>query len=203
MRIVEFYSHLNGYEHIMVHKPSLWTEIVSAIEGVDAAQYRTKVSQEKTMLGKVLYSPTELNIAIKTRLKELGWSEKRTSYWVTSDSRLIRKTLNLPPAEQKKEIIAAGKVALRSYNQTDFVKDRVEIEVQLGKYAFVAFDLFVKHMAFFVGDVTDVGIEIVPMKEMQAEMSSGPPHYEGCLYDLLRQGRSTPAVPLVLIGIAP
>lgn len=38
-----------------------------------------------------------------------------------------------------------------SYNQTDFVKDRIAIEVQFGKYSFVAYDLFVKHMAFCVG----------------------------------------------------
>lgn len=82
-------------------------------------------------------------------------------------------------------------------------KDRVAVEVQFGKYAFVAFDLFVKHMAFFVGDVIDLGIEILPMKELQAEMSSGPGYYEGELYNLIRQGRGIPAVPLVIIGIAP
>lgn len=26
MRIVETYSHLNGWEHIMVHMPQLWRE---------------------------------------------------------------------------------------------------------------------------------------------------------------------------------
>jgi hypothetical protein len=41
------------------------------------------------------------------------------------------------------------------------------------------------------------------MKELQAEMSSGVPYYEGALYDLIRQGRGVPAVPLVLLGIAP
>jgi len=75
--------------------------------------------------------------------------------------------------------------------------------VQFGKYAFVAYDLFVKHMAFFVGNAIDVGIEILPMKSLQMEMSSGVPYYEAALYDLLRQGRSTLAVPLVLIGITP
>ena len=35
-----------------------------------------------------------------------------------------------------------------SYNQTDFVKERVAVEVQFGKYAFVAHDLFVKHLSF-------------------------------------------------------
>jgi hypothetical protein len=75
--------------------------------------------------------------------------------------------------------------------------------LQFGKYFSVAYDLFVKHMAFFIRDVIDVGIEVLPMKSMQTEMSSGPPYYEAELYNLIRQGRSTPAVPLIIVGIAP
>lgn len=33
---------------------------------------------------------------------------------------------------------------------------RIAVEVQLGKYAFVAYELFVKHMAFFVGDAQKI-----------------------------------------------
>ncbi|WP_257111426.1 BglII/BstYI family type II restriction endonuclease [Pseudomonas ficuserectae] len=113
------------------------------------------------------------------------------------------KTMHLSRDEQKKEIEDAGFVPISSYNQTDFVKDRVAVEVQFGKYSFVAYDLFVKHMAFYVGDVIDIGIEILPMKSLQTEMSSGPGYYEGELYNLIRQGRGIPAVPLVVIGIAP
>jgi hypothetical protein len=203
MRIVERYSHQNGYEHILVHRPKAWGEIEEAIGEVDAAACRTKVSEEKRIKGRLLYSPEAINGRYAEDLSARGWREQRTSYWVTADQRLIRKTLSLPPQEQKREIEAAGATALYSYNQTDFVKDRIAIEVQLAKYAFVAYDLFVKHMAFFVGDVIDVGVEIVPMKELQAGMSSGVPYYEGALYDLIRQGRGVPAVRLVLVGIAP
>ncbi|MFZ5473953.1 MAG: BglII/BstYI family type II restriction endonuclease, partial [Pseudomonadota bacterium] len=83
----------------------------------------------------------------------------------------------------------------------DFVKDRVAVEVQFGKYSFVAYDLFVKHLAFYVGDQIDVGIEILPMKSLQSQMSSGVAYYEGELYNVVRQGRGVPAVPLVLVGI--
>jgi hypothetical protein len=88
-------------------------------------------------------------------------------------------------------------------NQTDFVKDRVAVEVQLGKYAFVAYDLFVKHLAFYVSDKIDVGVEIIPMKSLQSEMSSGPGYYEAELYNLVREGRGVPPVPLVMFGIEP
>jgi hypothetical protein len=82
------------------------------------------------------------------------------------------------------------------------VRDRVAIEVQLGKYSFISYDLFVKHLAFYVGDQIDLGIEVLAMKSLQAQMSSGPGYYEGALYDLARQGGGVPAVPLILIGIA-
>ena len=107
------------------------------------------------------------------------------------------------PEIQKKEIEAAGETPIYSYNQTDFIKERIAIEVQFGKYAFVAYDLFVKHLAFFIGDKIDVGIEILPIKSLQSEMSSGVAYYEGELYNVIRQGRGVPAVPLVILGIMP
>jgi hypothetical protein len=109
----------------------------------------------------------------------------------------------MSPQEQKAEIEAAGEKPISSYNQTDFVKDRVAIEVQFGKYSFVAYDLFVKHLAFYIGDQIDVGIEVLPMKALQVEMSSGVPYYEGEFYNVIRQGRGIPAVPLVMMGIEP
>lgn len=203
MRISAHYSHLNGLEFLLVHKPQLWKEIKFVIKGLDAASCRTKVSKEARTKDRIFYSPIEINRAMTRDFRDRGWTERRTSYWVTADAQLIRRTMHMPPAQQKEEIISAGAEPIFSYNQTDFVKDRVAVEVQFGKYAFVAFDLFVKHMAFFVGDVIDVGIEILPMKELQKEMSSGVAYYEGELYNLIREGRGVPAVPLVLIGVAP
>lgn len=52
-------------------------------------------------------------------------------------------------------------------------------------------------------DIIDVGIEILPMKSLQERMSSGPGYYEAELYNLIREGRGVPAVPLVLIGVEP
>lgn len=203
MKIIETYSHLNGMEFLMVHKPKLWKEIKHVVSQVCAEECKTKISKEKTMPGKLLYSPIDLNKTFSKLLDANQWHESRVSYWVTKDEKLIRKTLPLPAVEQKKEIEAAGETPIFSYNQTDFVKDRVAVEVQFGKYSFVAYDLFVKHLAFYVSDHIDVGIEILPMKSLQSQMSSGVAYYEGELYNVVRQGRGVPAVPLVIIGIAP
>jgi hypothetical protein len=203
MNIIETYSHLNGLEFLLVHKSKLWNEIKKVIAALDAEACKTKVSKEKNKKGELLYSPIDMNAGFKELLSEKGWKESRVSYWVTKNEKLIRKTLSLSPEEQKREIEAFGETPIFSYNQTDYVKDRVAIEVQFGKYAFVAYDIFVKHLAFFIGDKIDLGIEILPMKSLQEQMSSGVPYYEGELYNVIRQGRGVPAVPLVIIGIIP
>ena len=204
MQIKARYSHLNGEEYLLVHHRQLWEEVQSVIAEVDAFACRTKVSEEKNRQGELLFSPKDLNKAFRDGFRELGWTQRRSStFWVTHDDKLMRRIHNLPGNEQKQEIQEAGYEPLDSYNQTDFVKDRIAVEVQFGKYAFVAHDLFVKHLSFYTSDVIDVGIEILPMKELEREMSSGVPYYERDLLNVLRQGRGVPAVPLVLIGVAP
>jgi hypothetical protein len=203
MKIVKMYSHLNGWEFLKVHKPELWIEIESVIDSIDAESCKTKESKEKGIIGQMLYSPIAMNELFKQKLSAYQWKESRVSYWVTKDEKLIRQTLTMQPDLQRQKIEDAGEIAIRSYNQTDFVKNRVAIEVQFGKYSFVAYDLFVKHLAFYIGDKIDVGIEILPMKSLQSQMSSGPSYYEGELYNVVRQGRGVPAVPLIIMGIEP
>ena len=203
MQIGAKYSHLNGEEYLIVHKPALWREVQDVIASVDARACKTKVSEEKTMPGRVLYSPPAMNVAFKAGLESQDWQERRNTFWLTANEKLLRGIYGRPPDEQKAAIKEAGHEPIMSYNQTDFVKDRVAVEVQFGKYAFVAHDLFVKHLSFYVSDIIDVGIEILPMKELEKEMSSGVPYYERDLLNVLRQGRGVPAVPLVLIGVLP
>ena len=186
MRIVETHSHFNGLEHLLVHKPQLWQEIKDVIQEVNEHASNTMVSKERSTNGLFQYSPVEMNKSFKRRFKDKNWTES----WVAMSS-----------DQQKDEIEQASSSAIFDYNQTNFVKDRVAIEVQFGKYSFVAYDLFVKHLAFYMSDKIDVGIEILPMKKLQFEMSSGPSYYERDLYKVIRQGRCVPAVPLVIVGI--
>lgn len=203
MKIAKIYSHLNGLEYLLVHHKGLWEEVQGVINTVNTEACKTKVSKEKGMEGDMLFSPPAMNESFKTLLTGKGWDESRVTYWVTEDEKLIRQTLQKTPDEQKKDIADAGFTPILSYNQTDFVKDRVAIEVQFGKYAFVAYDLFVKHLAFYMRDQIDVGIEILAMKSLQRQMSSGPGYFEGELYNVIRNGRGVPAVPLVIIGVEP
>ena len=142
----------------MVRKPQLWEEVERVIAQVDFEKCKSKASKEPDMIDKSLFTTIEMNAAFYEQLIELDWQESSASNGVTSEEKSIRKTLSLDALEQKREIQEAGQAPIFSYNQTDFVKDRVAIEIQFGKYAFVAYDLFVKHLAFYVKDRYQAGI---------------------------------------------
>lgn len=104
MKIIQTYSHLNGLEFLLVHKPILWKEIKAVIKAIDAEACRTKVSNEKGMKGKLLYSPIAMNANFKELLRIKNWKESRVSYWVTKSEKLIRKTLTMASDEQKRKL---------------------------------------------------------------------------------------------------
>ena len=89
MKIVEQYSHLNGLEFLLVHKPRLWKEIQTVIASVDAHKCQTKVSREKTLKDKLLFSPIDMNKKFKSLLRRKSWNETRVSYWITKSEKLI------------------------------------------------------------------------------------------------------------------
>lgn len=202
MKIAQKYSHLNGEEYLIVHHKKLYDEIFRVISSIDVSKFLTKESQEKTMKGRLLYSPIELNNEFNEKFNRLGWNESRYQYYVTTDPNLMQELIVLPYEKQRDFLIKKGIYdPIASYKQTDFVKDKIAIEVQFGKYAFVAFDLFVKHLLFYSGGVINSGIEILPTKKMQSRMSSGIAYYEGEVYNILRHGRNNPPVPLLILGI--
>lgn len=155
------------------------------------------------MREKPLYNSLEMHNAFAKRLAAMNWKDPRTDFWGTSNEKPIHHTTANSAENQKTGIEAASEQVIFRYNQTVFVKDRVALEVHFTDSAFVAYDLFVKHLAFYVRDQIDVGIELLATKSLQQEMSSGVGYYEGELYNVIRNGRGVPAVPLVLIGVEP
>lgn len=204
MKIAQKYSHLNGEEYLIVHQNDLYKEIKEVIANISADDFKNKISKEKTKIGNSLYSPKELNVEFNRHFDDRNWSESRYSYYITLNRELMEQSILMPTSQQKEFLIKNGEESpIYSYNQTDFVKNKIAVEVQFGKYSFVAYDLFVKHMLFYSGGVINLGIEILPTKKMQAKMSSGVAYYEGEVYNVMRQGRNSPPVPLLILGIEP
>ena len=106
MKIANIYSHLNGLEFMLVRKPDLWQEIQEAVKNVDASLAFEKVSREKTMIGRVLLSPSKLNKLFKAELSSKGWHEVRHDYYVNEDLSTTREIIHLQDKdEQRAEIL--------------------------------------------------------------------------------------------------
>lgn len=204
MIIAQRYSHLNGEEYLIVHNSEIYSEIEKIIELVNADDLKTKISKESRMKGKKLFSPRALNKVFEKHFSARHWKESRYNYYITLNRDLMEKSISLSADKQKEFLKSQGeKEPIFSYNQTDFVKDKIAVEVQFGKYAFVAYDLFVKHMLFYSGGIINLGIEILPTKKMQSQMSSGVAYFEGEVYNVMRHGRNNPPIPLLILGIEP
>jgi hypothetical protein len=174
MRIIDKYSHFGGFEWLVVHQPRLFKEITTIVKDFNITQVPSYSFVKQTGLAQI-------------------------------DQHLQKKFIDkrwLSPKHANTKISAMDNEFSNPYNGI-FQKSRVLVEVQLAKYSFIEFDLFVKHLGFYIGNSIDVGIEIVPTKKMQSEMSSGPGYYERVIHHIARQGRGAPAVPLVLIGVEP
>ena len=86
------------------------------------------------MTGKILYSPKKLNALFREQFDSYGWHEVRHDYFVNEDLNTTRAIIHLQDKDEQRRVIQErGFTAYRTYNQADFVKDRVAVEVQFGK----------------------------------------------------------------------
>lgn len=178
MKIVYEYSHLGGVEIMKVRYPEAWKEVLKVIKEVKAN--RTKISKEKTMLGKLLISPKDMNAQFQTFFSTYGYKELIDNFSIKLD---------------KSDYQIDG-----CYKQVDFAKDKVLIEVQFGKYPFMFYDL-AKFQYFFNENKADVGIEIVPCHLLHKQMSTGVSYGEQLINDIERLKRHFPAVPVAVLLI--
>jgi hypothetical protein len=124
MKIAQEYSHLNGKEYLIVHHRSLLREIYDVINIIDASQHKTKVSREKSKIGKFIYNPASLNQNFKDLLYEKGWHDKRRDFYVSTDPNIVKQLEPLDFKEQKLLLQKINHPLFDSYNQTDFVQNK-------------------------------------------------------------------------------
>jgi hypothetical protein len=186
--IVAKYSFNGGEEAVTKKYPHLLAEIEAALALVNAEEHRTKESKESTMMGQMLYSPGELNKAIKTPLFSVGWRNRRVDFQYSCKYYMDNYTPD--PADR------AG------FRDMDFVKDRLGVEVQFGKYSFMVYNVAAKMTIFRNLDIIDAGIEVVPVKNFALQMSSGVSYFEQFVWDLEQRGVADIDVPVLILGIA-
>jgi hypothetical protein len=176
--------------------------IEEALANVDLQKLEKKVSQEKGRVGEELWSPIKINKAFAGRMKAAGWGDYQSKYYVCEDFEVSRQACLLPYRQQASFIRAAGFDAHRSNTQSDFLRDGTVIEMQLGKYAFVFYDIMVKNSILRRNGLAQCAIEIVPMKALQAQMSSGPSYFEHVSDKFSKMHPDDlPRLPTLIVGI--
>lgn len=134
MKIAGIYSFNNGEQVVTSKYSGLIQEIYECIVSIDAECCKSKESHEKIMLGQILFSPVELNKHFKAYLYQIGWESVRvkcdypTNYYVDG--------------------YEAKKLRKGAFREMDFVKQKLGVEVQLGKYSFMVYNVAAKMTIF-------------------------------------------------------
>jgi hypothetical protein len=172
MIIRDVYSHKDGERYIIKHHQKELDEIISAIDQINVEIIFQKKTLEKTKSG-TLFSPKKLNASIYNYLEPLGWDSK---------NRRIKHT--------RKE-----------FREIDGLKNRVGLELQFGKYAFMGYDILLKMPIFHKKGIIDCGVEVVVMPSMIKYMSTGIGSFTQITSDLRERGVSDLDIPTIIIGI--
>lgn len=187
MIIAGSFSFKGGGEHIERYYPNLLREIRNIIAAVDSASHKTKVSKEKTMPGKMLFDPKALNRTFKKKFKQAGWQSLRI------------------PCEYSHEFYEKGYTPdptnAGAFREMDFIKEKLGVEVQFGKYAFMVYNVCAKMTIFRNLGHIDSGVEIVPSKRFANQMSTGVSYFEQIVWDLQQRGVADIDVPALILGI--
>jgi hypothetical protein len=181
MKVVETYSHKGGMAFIREHHQAELNEVIAAIEAADAIWCLRKISKEKTK-PPLIFHPESLNFVIKKFLSPLGWTE---------------------PAPKSKKGFREPRINLghREFREMDGIKNKVGLEIQFGKYAFMGYDIFSKMPIFAKRKLIECGIEVVAMPEVVREMSTGVSSFNQIVMDMGERGEADIDIPTLIIGI--
>lgn len=183
MEIINTYSFKGGEKFLKDKYPKELQEVFNAIKSLDATLCLTKESKEKTKKGQVLFSPVDMNDYLKHELHGKGWTEK---------SKDGKKRDFVEPRH------AFGKGRFR---EMDGIKNKVGLEIQFGKYAFMGYDIFSKMIIFKNLGYIECGIEIVPSSELVKQMSTGVSSFEQLMVDFENRGESNIDIPVFVLSL--
>ena len=188
MRVAGIYSFNDGQAYVETNFSDELSEVLRAIEVIDAEQYRTKESREKTMPGKMLYSPVGLNKGFRNELGPGGWKN-------------VKEYCEYKPSFYTNGYTSPAIKKVYPFRDMDFVKNKLGVEVQFGKYSFMVYNVCAKMTIFHKMGHINAGIEVVPVKELAEQMSTGVSYFEQFVWDLEQRGVSNIDIPVMVIGI--
>jgi hypothetical protein len=183
MKIINTYSFKGGEKFVKQKHAKELKEIVNAITALDATLCLTKESKEKTKKGQVLFSPVDMNNYLKLVFHQKGW------------------TLKAEDSKKRKFVEPRHAFGKGRFREMDGIKNKVGLEIQFGKYAFMGYDIFSKMIIFKNLGYIECGVEVVPSSELVKLMSTGVSSFEQLLVDFEHRGESNIDIPVFVISI--
>jgi len=181
MIIKNYYSHKDGLEFIKKFHENELNEITHAVKSIDIKKALSKITFEKTK-EPLLFSPIEINKQLKNYLSNLNWTEKNNS----------KKGFIEPRISFDGE---------KGFREMDGIKNKVGLEIQFGKYAFMAYDIFAKMPIFHKRGLIECGVELVVSHNMIRDMSTGVGSFNQIVLDMKERGVADTDIPTLVIGI--
>jgi len=184
MRLAAQYSHNNGLSEISRRHASLLAELHDSII---CAEISAPKSGRYTMKDELFDLSVDLGEELGRQLSTRGW----TKLTIGCDSPSI-SYLGGRKAEQHFPV---------EFREVDFVKYGLGVEVQFGKPSLPVCSACAKMTIFHNLGHIDCGIEIVPVKALALEMSSGVSYFEQFVWDLRQRGVADIDIPVLILGI--
>ena len=183
MKVVNTYSFKGGEDFLKKNHPNEFQEVLETIAALDATLCLTKESKEKTKKGKLLFSPVDMNNYLKLVFHQKGWTKKSKD------------------GKKKKFIEPRHAFRKGRFREMDGLKNKVGLEVQFGKYAFMGYDIFSKMVIFNKLGYIECGVEIVPSSELVKQMSTGVSSFDQLLVDFENRGESNIDIPVFVVSL--
>ena len=177
MRVAGRHSHKDGERFIRENHPVALAEVEQVIASIDAESCRLKRSEEASREHEMIFSPKHLNALFDWYFFKLGW--------------------------EVRPLIKTHDENRSGSREMDFLKDKVGVEVQMGKYSFLTYDIVAKMVIFRNLGVSECGVEICPMASMLPQMSTGIGAFEQVAWDLKARGVADIDLPVLVLGIEP
>ncbi len=207
MKVTDIFSFSGGINKLKSDYMEEFTELVHAVEQNSSDEVFVKRTDEENKDDdKLLASPAVMNhnILMEQLKDKHGWS---INHALNSGEEEIKragknKPYNSSDNECKFDICPDEDWGEKTI---DGIKNRLGVEVQFGKYSFLAYDILGKFGHFKLADKIDMGVEVVANNNLKSHMSNGPGHYEQIQAEIKGLSEdyisSEYRVPIIVIGI--
>ena len=181
MKVGGIYSFNHAQNVIDARNAEELSEIFAVIEAINVSMYRRMVAQE--------FGSTPFKKAFEHEFIAKGW---QANVQVQCDYPTDFYTSDYSPPTSSQI----------TYREMDFVKNRLGVGVQFVNYSSMVYNVCAKMTIFHNEGFIDAGVEIVPLKELASDMSSGVSYFEQFVWDLERRGVSDIDIPVLILGLA-